>query len=139
MWYTATAGTHSTVHTYVDVYIVCVIVNITSLPTTIAASRSFLWKSQLLLLHLQDSPLTNAGIGSCLNLAGQVECDAGIMEGQSGTFGAVGAVAGIKNPSMAALRVMEEGKQGQLFLGRIPPMCVCLHGSVGGCGRACIV
>ena len=77
-----------------------------------------------LLPHLQDSPLTNAGVGSCLNLAGHVECDAGVMDGQSGTFGAVGAVTGIRNPSMAALRVMEEGRQGPLSLGRIPPMCV---------------
>ena len=44
-------------------------------------------------LLLQDSPLTNAGLGSNLSLTGTVECDASIMEGGGG-FGAVGAVQG---------------------------------------------
>ena len=42
---------------------------------------------------LQDSPLTNAGLGSNLSLTGTVECDASIMEGGGG-YGAVGAVQG---------------------------------------------
>jgi taspase (threonine aspartase 1) len=44
---------------------------------------------------LEDCPLTNAGIGSSLNWDGMVECDAAIMEGQTGLFGSVGAVPGI--------------------------------------------
>lgn len=44
--------------------------------------------------NLQDSPLTNAGIGSSLTLSGTVECDACMMDGRSLTLGAVGAVSG---------------------------------------------
>ena len=67
-----------------------------------------------------------------------MECDAGVMDGLSGAFGAVGAVTGLRNPSLAALRVMEEGRQGLLCLGRIPPMCVggCMCGCRGGGGMS---
>nr|XP_016444865.1 PREDICTED: putative threonine aspartase isoform X3 [Nicotiana tabacum] len=41
---------------------------------------------------LEDDPNTNAGRGSNLTEYGHVECDASIMDGDSGTFGAVGAV-----------------------------------------------
>src|ERR1043165_9584205 len=44
---------------------------------------------------LEDNPLFNAGTGSTLNSAGEIEMDAGIMEGDSGRFGAVGAVRNI--------------------------------------------
>ncbi|XP_028784276.1 putative threonine aspartase isoform X4 [Neltuma alba] len=41
---------------------------------------------------LEDDPSTNAGRGSNLTEDGNVECDASIMDGKSGAFGAVGAV-----------------------------------------------
>ena len=41
----------------------------------------------------QDSPITNAGLGSNLTEEGTVECDASLMVGD-GTFGAVGACPG---------------------------------------------
>ncbi|MCI21821.1 isoaspartyl peptidase/L-asparaginase, partial [Trifolium medium] len=41
-----------------------------------------------------DDPCTNAGRGSNLTENGSVECDASVMDGKSGAFGAVGAVPG---------------------------------------------
>ncbi|XP_047672521.1 threonine aspartase 1 isoform X4 [Tachysurus fulvidraco] len=45
------------------------------------------------LIELEDSPFTNAGTGSNLNLVGDIECDASIMEGKSLDYGAVGALS----------------------------------------------
>lgn len=42
----------------------------------------------------QDSPFTNAGMGSNLNLLGEIECDASIMDGKTLHYGAVGALSG---------------------------------------------
>lgn len=44
------------------------------------------------------------------------------MEGKTGTFGAVGAVSGVKNPIMTAKQMVQESMNGLLSLGRIPPM-----------------
>ncbi|XP_077172322.1 threonine aspartase 1 isoform X3 [Paroedura picta] len=69
----------------------------------------------------KDSPFTNAGMGSNLNLLGEIECDASIMDGKSLNFGAVGALSGIKNPVSVANRLLCEGQKGKLSAGRIPP------------------
>lgn len=71
--------------------------------------------------YLEDNPWTNAGTGSCLNLHGNVECDAGVMDGESHLFGAVGALAGIQNPVFVAKELVKEQRKGQMSLGRIPP------------------
>ncbi|XP_051219925.1 putative threonine aspartase [Lolium perenne] len=71
---------------------------------------------------LEDDPVANAGRGSSLTESGRVECDASIMDGSTGTYGAVGAVQGIKNPIQVALHLAKEQMMGPSLLGRIPPM-----------------
>jgi isoaspartyl peptidase/L-asparaginase-like protein (Ntn-hydrolase superfamily) len=61
-------------------------------------------------LILEDSPLFNAGRGSCLNAEGEVEMDASIMEGAGLRAGAVAAVRRIRNPILAARAVMERSR-----------------------------
>jgi L-asparaginase / beta-aspartyl-peptidase len=59
---------------------------------------------------LEDDPLFNAGRGSVLNAAGEVEMDASLMEGGMMRAGAVAAVRNIRNPIRLARRVLEEGR-----------------------------
>ncbi|KAM6997961.1 threonine aspartase 1 [Tautogolabrus adspersus] len=73
------------------------------------------------LVELEDSPFTNAGMGSNLNLSGEIECDASIMDGKTLHYGAVGALSGIKNPVLVANRLLIEAQKGKLSAGRIPP------------------
>ncbi|CAH1790814.1 unnamed protein product [Owenia fusiformis] len=70
---------------------------------------------------LEDSPHTNAGLGSNLTIDGTVECDASIMDGESLEFGAVGALQGVKNPIEVARELLVKQTEGSLSLGRIPP------------------
>lgn len=69
---------------------------------------------------LENSPLTNAGFGSNLSWDGRVECDASVMDGAHLTFGACGAVAGVKNPVALARHICEQ-QRVSLSLGRVPP------------------
>lgn len=55
---------------------------------------------------LEDSPITNAGVGSSLTFDGRVECDASICV-SDGSVGAIGAVEGVRNPGLLANRVRE--------------------------------
>lgn len=71
---------------------------------------------------LEDDPITNAGRGSNLTEDGRVECDASIMDGNSGIFGAVGALPGVKNPIKVAALLAKEQMMGSSLLGRIPPI-----------------
>ncbi|KAM0048287.1 putative hydrolase [Helianthus debilis subsp. tardiflorus] len=78
---------------------------------------------------LENDPCTNAGRGSNLTEDGHVECDASIMEGSSGTFGAVGAVPGVKNAIKIAALLVKEQMSGSSLLGRIPPMFLAGEGA----------
>lgn len=73
---------------------------------------------------LEDFSCTNAGIGSNLTKSGVVECDASIMDGKSLTFGAVGALKGVRNPIQVASKLLEEEMKGSSLspLGLIPPI-----------------
>jgi beta-aspartyl-peptidase (threonine type) len=57
--------------------------------------------------ELEDDPTFDAGRGSVLNVVGQIELDAAIMEGSSLHAGAVAAVQNIKNPISLARQVLE--------------------------------
>ena len=56
---------------------------------------------------LEDDPLFNAGTGSVLNAAGEVEMDASIMAGESLASGGVTCLRRVRNPVLVARRVME--------------------------------
>jgi beta-aspartyl-peptidase (threonine type) len=56
---------------------------------------------------LEDDPLFNAGTGSVLNSAGEVEMDASIMDGESLAGGGVACITRVRNPVLVARRVLE--------------------------------
>ena len=56
---------------------------------------------------MEDNEAFNAGYGSSLTLKGEVEMDAGIMDGGTLRAGAVAYVRNIKNPIVLARKVME--------------------------------
>lgn len=56
---------------------------------------------------LEDSPLFNAGKGSVFTNEGTIELDAAIMDGSNLRAGAVSGVRRVKNPILAARKVME--------------------------------
>ena len=57
---------------------------------------------------LEDDGVFNAGYGSSLNIDGQIEMEASIMEGKTLRAGAVGLLRDIKNPVRLAKIVMED-------------------------------
>ena len=58
---------------------------------------------------MEDAPVLNAGLGSCLNADGVAELDAAIMLGDGLRAGAVGAVHDVRHPVDLARAVMEDG------------------------------
>ncbi|GHU27276.1 L-asparaginase [Betaproteobacteria bacterium] len=61
-------------------------------------------------LRLEECPLFNAGKGAVFTHAGTHELDASIMDGRTLAAGAVACVKSLRNPILAARRVMEEGR-----------------------------
>lgn len=55
---------------------------------------------------LEDNPDFNAGTGACLSAAGNIELDAGIMDGRTLNLGAVAGIELIKNPISLAREVL---------------------------------
>ena len=56
--------------------------------------------------NMEDNPTFNTGMGSVLTSAGQVEMDAGIMDGESQAIGAVGLIQHFAHPISLARAVM---------------------------------
>jgi beta-aspartyl-peptidase (threonine type) len=56
---------------------------------------------------LEDCPLFNAGRGGTFTSEGRIEMDAAVMRGEDRAAGAVAGVMRIRNPVLAARRVME--------------------------------
>ncbi|KAL5112565.1 Protein polybromo-1 [Taenia crassiceps] len=79
---------------------------------------------------LEDSPLTNAGFGSCLNFDGHVECDAGLMCGKSLLFTSVGSVSCIKNPIQIPKHlILQHLTEPASPIGRVKPLSLCGDGA----------
>ena len=78
---------------------------------------------------LEDFEFTNAGYGSNLNFEGEVECDALLMSGKDGHFGAIGACSGVKNPIQLAHKLLMDTRKGSLSLGRIRPVMLVGRGA----------
>ncbi|KAJ3016993.1 UNVERIFIED_CONTAM: hypothetical protein HDU68_011926 [Siphonaria sp. JEL0065] len=81
---------------------------------------------------LEDSPCTNAGTGSNLTTKGTVECDASIMEGTTGAFGSVGSLGAVKNPIVAAGKILVnlmDGGPVSRVLGRVKPVMLVANGA----------
>jgi beta-aspartyl-peptidase (threonine type) len=64
---------------------------------------------------LEDSPLFNAGRGAVFNRDGEVELDAGVMDGASRRAGSVAGLKHIRNPVELARLVMEESPHVMLI------------------------
>jgi L-asparaginase / beta-aspartyl-peptidase len=60
--------------------------------------------------HLEDEPLLNAGIGACLNADGEVELDAGVMDGRDRGAGGVACLRDVRHPIDLAQAVMRDGR-----------------------------
>jgi beta-aspartyl-peptidase (threonine type) len=60
--------------------------------------------------HLEDEPLLNAGLGACTNSDGDVELDAGVMEGTTMRAGGVAGLRDVRHPIDAAVAVMQDGR-----------------------------
>ncbi|MFQ5914649.1 MAG: isoaspartyl peptidase/L-asparaginase family protein [Nitrospinota bacterium] len=60
------------------------------------------------IVSAEDDPIFHAGTGARLNLKGQIEFDASLMDGETFGAGAVGGVQRIKNPIRLAKAFMEE-------------------------------
>jgi beta-aspartyl-peptidase (threonine type) len=57
--------------------------------------------------ELENEPVFNAGVGSCLTEEGEIEMDASVMEGTTFRVGAVGVVRTVRNPILLAKALLE--------------------------------
>ncbi|KAK9237087.1 nucleophile aminohydrolase [Lipomyces kononenkoae] len=77
---------------------------------------------------LEDDKITNSGTGSNLTTAGEIECDASIMCTIHNRGAAVGCISGVKNPILAAEKLLSDSFK-QLSHGRVSPLFLVAHGA----------
>ena len=63
---------------------------------------------------LEDDPTFDAGRGSVLNLAGEIEMDASVMDGSTRRAGSCVAVRDVANPIRLARSILEDGRAAML-------------------------
>ena len=78
--------------------------------TRLARGESALDAVVTVVVWLEECPLFNAGRGSVFTSDAGHELDAGVMDGRSLAAGAVAGVRTIRNPILAALEVMRDGR-----------------------------
>jgi len=66
------------------------------------------------LVAMENDPLFNAGVGSCLTAAGTVEMDASIMDGATLAGAGVGVLTTVANPIRLAHAVLIDGRHALL-------------------------
>jgi beta-aspartyl-peptidase (threonine type) len=66
---------------------------------------------------MEDEPLLNAGLGACVNADGDVELDAGVMEGAELRAGAAACLRDVRHPVDLAVAVMRDGRHVLLAAG----------------------
>jgi L-asparaginase / beta-aspartyl-peptidase len=62
------------------------------------------------IIVMEDDEIFDAGTGSFINRAGEVELDASIMSGKKLNAGAIAAVQNVRNPIALARKIMEESE-----------------------------
>ncbi|CAI5726157.1 unnamed protein product [Hyaloperonospora brassicae] len=82
-----------------------------------------------LLRAFEHSSFTNAGRGANLTEHGQVECEASVVCGRTGSVACCGAVRGVREPSALALKLLEQAERAgdrdvkrKFACGRQPPL-----------------
>jgi len=76
--------------------------------STLSAGGSAVAAVEAAIRVLEDDPTFNAGRGAVLNAAGEVECDAAIMDGADLSVGGVAAVRTLRHPISVACRMLPE-------------------------------
>ena len=60
--------------------------------------------------HMEDEPLLNAGLGATVNSEGDVELDAGVMEGADLRAGGAACLRDVRHPIDLAVAIMRDGR-----------------------------
>ncbi|KAI1716364.1 non-SMC mitotic condensation complex subunit 1 domain-containing protein [Ditylenchus destructor] len=73
-------------------------------------------------MTIENDPLFNCGLGSNLNIAGKVECEAAYMNSKHMAFGGVACVSNCQNPVFVAKRLAEGYMSDPREWRLVPPM-----------------